>query len=70
MEETARRDGWVQVACDECSGHGQIAKYGTLSGDFEGPAECSICDGSGLLWQSRAGRLAKHPGGPFVGRAA
>jgi len=60
--------GWTRIACDSCSGHGQVSSYTFGGGDFNGPDECRDCGGSGHIWRSRKGALAQYPGGPFVGR--
>jgi hypothetical protein len=36
--------------------------------DFYGEKECRDCNGTGNLFRSPKGALAKYPGGPFVGR--
>lgn len=59
---------WKRITCHNCEGHGQVANYGSFGLDFEGPEECNSCEGSGSIWQSPKGRLAKYPGGPFIGR--
>ena len=61
---------WAEVTCDDCGGTGMVADYGPFGLDFEGPKECPVCTGSGVLWMSPTGRLATHPGGPFRGMAA
>ena len=64
------RDGWTEVACDNCDGHGVVADYGAFGLDFEGPRECPHCNGSGIVWKSPKGRLFEYPGGRIIGRAA
>lgn len=52
---------WMKIACDNCC-NGQ--EWGALY-----PKECRDCGGSGFLWLSSSDRIAKWPGGPFLGSA-
>lgn len=62
---TTIRALWRRIPCVHCGGHGQVARY-SVDG-FEGAVECSECDGSGQVCISPRDRLAKWPGGPFLG---
>ena len=58
--------GWKTEACSSCRGHGVVSVYSY--NDFEGPGECSDCDGRG--WNAthiKSGVIAAWPGGPFIG---
>ena len=59
---------WKEIKCWSCDGHGQVSSYAADGSDFLGAAECGTCDGSGRLFQSPRGSIARWPGGPFVGR--
>lgn len=56
---------WKRTRCYNCDGHGIVASYSC--NDFEGADECNICAGSGSIAISPKDRLAKWPGGPFLG---
>jgi hypothetical protein len=56
--------GWASVACGNCRGYGIVAHYSAT--DFEGERPCPDCDGTGVLWRSPRGRMARYPGGPFA----
>jgi RecJ-like exonuclease len=56
---------WQTIQCYDCGGYGVVSVYSYC--DFEGAGECNVCDGSGQLWMSKKGRLARWPGGPFMG---
>lgn len=58
-------DLWRTVACSHCRGYGVIATYSAY--DFEGPGECSTCDGSGRFFIRPGGQLFQYPGGPAAG---
>jgi DnaJ-class molecular chaperone len=58
---------WTRVPCHNCAGHGLLPDYG-CGEDFYGEKECRDCNGTGNLFRSPKGALAKYPGGPFVGR--
>lgn len=60
--------GWRVVSCSACGGHGLVSKYTIDGSDFEGADECGVCMGSGRIWATPKGALARWPGGPFVGR--
>ncbi len=57
---------WIK--CVHCDGHGMVSDYGSLGRDFEGPAECDDCGGSGQIVRYESGVLAQYPGGPLRGR--
>lgn len=59
---------WTQQKCHDCSGHGLISDYSYDGHEFEGPAECRTCNGTGTIWRSPKGSLAQYPGGRFVGK--
>lgn len=56
---------WSKMQCSDCGGHGLVSSYS--ANDFEGAAECNVCEGSGFIFVYSNGRLAKWPGGPFLG---
>ena len=56
---------WTKESCVECGGHGLVSSYSF--DDFEGAQDCHVCDGSGAIFVSDKNRLAKWPGGPFLG---
>jgi DnaJ-class molecular chaperone len=58
---------WTSRKCPNCEGHGQVCEYSFGGGDFEGPAECKDCNGTGQIWKSPRGALAQYPGGKFLG---
>ena len=60
--------GWEKIKCHSCDGHGLVSSH--TGGNLDGPDECRTCWGSGSIWRSPKGALAKYPGGPFVGRVA
>lgn len=60
--------GWTPQKCYDCNGHGLVPDYSYGGREFEGPAECRTCDGTGQFWRSPKGALAKYPGGPFIGK--
>ncbi len=53
------------MQCFGCGGHGLVSVYSAT--DFEGPEECDVCDGKGFIFATLGNRLAKWPGGPFLG---
>jgi len=59
---------WTPLICINCSGHGLVPIYSYAGREFEGPAECRKCGGTGQIWRSQKGALAQWPGGPFIGR--
>jgi hypothetical protein len=61
-------EGWRQIRCFDCGGHGLVSGYTADGSDFTGAEECRTCTGSGFLWVSPKGALAQYPGGPFLGR--
>ncbi len=56
---------WKRTLCHNCSGYGLVSVYSY--DDFEGVGECSVCDQRGFIAVSPKDRLAKWPGGPFLG---
>ena len=56
---------WKRIQCHNCGGHGMVSVYSY--NDFEGADECSTCDGRGTIAISPKDRVAKYPGGPFIG---
>jgi len=59
---------WTKVQCWNCGGHGLVSSYTADGSDFLGADECDTCCGSGRIFRSPRGALARWPGGPFVGR--
>lgn len=58
---------FTRMLCFRCSGHGIVSRYS--HNDFEGPEECSICNGSGYIIKYKvSGVFAKYPGGSFLGK--
>jgi DnaJ-class molecular chaperone len=57
-------EGWRQERCFSCHGTGMVSSYSWA--DFEGPAECDMCHGSGAYWRTPKGRYVVYPGGPFI----
>jgi len=53
------------VTCASCGGAGIVTVW---SFGVKEPDECSGCYGSGQNWRYPNGMVAKHYGGPFVGR--
>lgn len=62
--------GWKQIDCIDCGGGGQVSAYTPDGRDFEGAEECKTCHGVGKIWRSPKGKLAKFPGGRFLGSVA
>ena len=56
---------WKKIQCHNCGGHGMVSVYSY--NDFEGADECNTCDGRGTIAISPKDRVAKYPGGPFLG---
>ena len=53
--------------CSNCGGYGVVSVYS--HNDFEGPGECSSCDGRGNIFiHKKSGVMAAWPGGPFLGK--
>ena len=61
---------WKRTQCYNCDGHGLVSVYSYNPCDFEGAGECDMCDGRGSIAVSPKDRLAKYPGGPFLGSEA
>lgn len=53
---------WKREPCFTCGGHGLVTALGGEA------AECPCCEGSGSLYVSKGGAIARWPGGPFVGK--
>jgi len=53
------------VTCASCGAAGIVSAW---SFGVKEPDECSGCYGSGRNWRYPNGMVAKHYGGPFVGR--
>ena len=53
---------WKRESCFGCGGHGLVMALGGEA------AECDVCEGSGAVYVSEGGAIAKWPGGPFVGK--
>jgi len=53
------------IQCDRCDGHGIVTSW---SFGVKEPDECPECCGSGRNWRYPSGLIAKHYGGPFIGR--
>jgi hypothetical protein len=58
-----RKSTWRQIKCVDCGGHGLVSGYTADGGDFTGADECRTCAGSGSVWVSSRGALARYPGG-------
>ena len=61
---------WKRTQCPNCGGHGLVCVYSYNDFEFEGAGECNTCDGRGSIAVSPKDRLAKYPGGPFLGSEA
>lgn len=59
---------WRATMCPHCDGKGVVSSYTLGGSDFLGPAECSMCGGSGRVYISPKDRVASWPGGPFQGQ--
>lgn len=64
-ERVADKRNGHSIECSVCGGKGIVTQW---SFGVKEPDECEWCFGSGKNWQYPRGAIAKHYGGPLIGK--